>query len=422
MTVAPLDRSADEVCGAGPSGPSPAQAPLRLLFVKESLAWPRASGHDVHCFHMMRALAAQGHEVSLATVRRPADEAVAGLPLRSYTNIGEGPALNDSAPPIPFTRMQERFRSYWGIPPARIRAVADAARACEADAVVVVGLNVLPYLGGVNGPLRVWYAADEWAWHHLSQVRLFRPSTWGNVKEAAVKGLYERTYGPLLDRVWVVSEADRRAMQRVAGVGGVDVLPNGVDAEHFAPHERPEAANSCVFWGRLDFGPNIQALEWFIGRVWPAVRHAQPNATFTIYGFQPSAQVRSLEKAGGVRVVPDLPDLRDEIAGHQVVVLPFVSGGGIKNKLLEAAALGKAVVCTPHACSGLLGPVDGALQQARTPAQWLRALTSLWADADLRHRQGDAARRWVTEHHTWSAAARTASAGLESILRQRRSA
>ena len=77
------------------------------------------------------------------------------------------------------TGMQERFRSYWGIEPARIRAVADAARACDADAVVVVGLNVLPYLAGVQGPLRVWYAADEWAWHHLSQVRVLRPSTWG---------------------------------------------------------------------------------------------------------------------------------------------------------------------------------------------------------------------------------------------------
>ena len=51
---------------------------MRLLFVKEALAWPRSSGHDVHCFHMMRALAALGHEVSLATVKPAADEALAG--------------------------------------------------------------------------------------------------------------------------------------------------------------------------------------------------------------------------------------------------------------------------------------------------------------------------------------------------------
>jgi glycosyltransferase involved in cell wall biosynthesis len=253
-------------------------------------------------------------------------------------------------------------------------------------------------------------------------VRLLQPSTWANVKAAAVKGLYERAYGPLLDRVWVVSEADRRAMQRVAGVGGVDVLPNGVDADHFAPRSRPEMPNSCVFWGRLDFGPNIQALEWFCGRVWPAVRRACPDAAFTIYGFQPGREVRNLETAAGVRVIPDLPDLRDEIAGCQVVVLPFVSGGGIKNKLLEAAALGKVVVCTARACGGLRGSAESPFRLARSPGQWVRELTSLWADAEFRRRLGDAARRWVTEYHTWQAAARSAAAGLESMLRARRSA
>ena len=286
----------------------------------------------------------------------------------------------------------------------------------------MVGLNVLPYLAGVNGALRVWYAADEWAWHHLSQVRLLRPSTWSNVKEAAVKGLYERAYAPILDRVWVVTEEDRRAMLWVAGVAGVDVLPNGVDADHFAPRQRPQEPNSCIFWGRLDFGPNIQGLEWFCGRVWPAVRRACPQARFTIYGFQPTPEVRNLAGADGVRVVADLPDLRDEIATRQVVVLPFVSGGGIKNKLLEATAMGKAVVCTPRACGGLRREAAAPVTQARTVGQWVRALESLWADADVRRRQGEAARRWVLEHHTWSAAALPAAAGLDSMLRQRRSA
>ena len=62
----------------------------------------------------------------------------------------------------------------------------------------------------------------------------------------------------------------------------------------------------------------------------------------------------------GIEVVPDLPDLRLQIARHQVVVLPFVSGGGIKNKLLEAAAMGKAaIVCSQRATGGLAR--DGGL-------------------------------------------------------------
>jgi glycosyltransferase involved in cell wall biosynthesis len=393
------------------------------LFVKDKLAWPRSSGHDIHCFHLMRALERNGHPVSLTTVHRPLPEAIAGLPLQQYTCLTEevdAHASNGEAP-LALSRFQERFRSYWGIDPARIRAVGRAARACRAEVVVAVGLNVLPYLGDVEGTLRVWYAADEWAWHHLSQVRLTRPSTWGNISQALIKGLYERVYAPLLDCVWVVSEGDRRAMRWVAGIRHPDVIFYGLDADHFAPQELPQQERSCVFWGRLDFGPNIQALEWFCKRVWPTVRQTAPDAHFSIYGFQPTPPVQALvAPEQGITLVPDLPDLRPEIARHQVVVLPFVSGGGVKNKLLEAAGMGKAVLCTPRTCGGLRTEGLPPLLLARTPAEWVSGLLRLWSDTAYRGQMGEEARRWVVRCHTWDAAARLATASLETARAEKR--
>src|SRR5271157_3453415 len=176
---------------------------MRFLFVKPRLAWPRSSGHDVHCYHLMKALARSGHQLGLATVVAPEPEAVAGLPLELCRTLGD---RDHDQRPSPLTALPERFRCYWGIPPARIAAVADLAEELRADAVVVVGLDVLPYLGGVRGRQRIWYAADEWILHHLSQVRFGDRSTWGNLREAAVKGLYEHAFTPIMDRVWVVSE------------------------------------------------------------------------------------------------------------------------------------------------------------------------------------------------------------------------
>ncbi len=324
-------------------------------------------------------------------------------------------------PELQLSRLQERFRSYWGVDPNRLRSVSRTAEEFEADAVVVVGLNALPYLGAVRNRLRVWYAADEWFWHHLSQVRLLRPSTWGELRPAVIKAVYERAYRSLLDVVWVVTETDKQAMHWVAGTKNVAVLPNGVDAEHYSPRDLPRCEQTCVFWGRLDFGPNVQALEWFCRHVWPAARRIYPEARFTIYGFQPSPRVHDLGNVEGVKIIPNLPDLREEIALHQVVVLPFVSGGGIKNKLLEAAAMGKAVVCSARACWGLRGAKETMLRRADSPGQWVRELTSLWGDGDLRRQLGAGARRWVTEQHTWQATAGAAAAGLEVMLGARRS-
>ncbi len=64
-------------------------SPMRFLFVKPRLAWPRSSGHDVHCYHLMKALAEQGHALGLATVAESPPEAVAGLPLELHRTLGD---------------------------------------------------------------------------------------------------------------------------------------------------------------------------------------------------------------------------------------------------------------------------------------------------------------------------------------------
>ena len=388
---------------------------MRFLFVKENLAWPRSSGHDVHSFYLMRALAEQDHIVSLATVVPPTAEGVRGLNLAATFQLDAAAGIGNgsSQEPITLSRFQERFRSYWGIPESRIRAVADLAETGAAEAVVVVGLNVLPYLGGVRRALRVWYAADEWAWHHFSQWRLFDRSSWGELKQALVKGLYERAYGPLLDKVWVVSEADRRAMRWVAGVRDIDVLPNGVDSDHYRPLNEPARERSCVFWGRLDFGPNVQALEWFCRRVWPQLKRAVADATFSIFGFQPTPAVeRLVSSSTGVELIPDRPDIRAEVCRRQVVVFPFVSGGGIKNKLLEAAAMGMPVVCSRRTCAGLHSEAEVPFLLANRPGDWLKAVQGLWDDPDKRRALGEQARQWVVSQHNWNAVAQKAVAGL----------
>lgn len=384
---------------------------MRLLFIKPSLNWPRTTGHDVHCFEMMRTLIARGHEVMLLTEEPPPSRALEGLTLAGVWSIGP----TDGPPPVTLSYLQERFRRYWGIAPerlARVRAVVEAARA---EAVVAVGLETLPYLGAVTGPVRVWYAADEWVWHHLSQVAAEPAAAWAHLRAAIVKGLCERAFAPAIDRVWVVSSTEQRAMRWVTGVRAVDVVPNGVDAEAFAPLDEAPIPDTVVFWGRLSFAPNATALRWFCTRVWPLVRAEVPQATFTILGSDPPDATARLAGRDGIVLLPNLPDLRRAIAPQALVVLPFVSGGGIKNKLLEAAAMAKAIVATPKALLGLRTPPP--VVAASNPRDFARAIISLWAHPDQRRALGMAARQWVAATHTWEAAADQALQGLEASRR-----
>ena len=375
---------------------------MKFLFVKQSLGWPRAAGHDVHGYYMMRALSAAGHGVALATVNVPADAALKGAGLEATYVLDK---VGRSDHPTTETRFQERFRRYYGIEPTHIAAVRDLARDVHADATVAVGLEVLPYLASVTRALRVWYAADEWLWHHLSQIRLGNPRSWHHVRDGLIKGLYERAYHRVVDVTWVVTEVDRRAMELVGGMRDVAVIPNGVDADFYQPQAAPEIPNSAVFWGRLDFGPNVDALTWFCRDIWPFVRRRQPDGRLTIIGYEPSPAIRRLAGRDGIELKANVDDLPSEACRHGVAILPFVSGGGIKNKLLEAAALSRAIVCSPVAARGLQHGPTSPFTVATNRTDWMEALLRLWANDQLRRERGRSARQWVIAYHNWPAAA-----------------
>lgn len=414
LTPHPPSRPGNEEPAETPArvGESLGKDRLSLLFVKESQNWPRASGHDVHGFHMMQALAARGHAVSLATVTPPSSLALAGLPL-----AGCFPLATGAAGRAKLTPWQRRFAGYYGVNDSWAAALGDVLKQHRFDAVVVVARHLLPLLGEARGLVRVWYPADDPAWHHLSRLRLRDPRTWGEFKPAAVNALYERAFRPCYDRIWVVSRPDRTAARLITGCREVDLIPNGVDADHYSPRGEPDLPVSCVFWGRLDFGPNVDALAWFLARIWPAVVAATPAACFSVYGFNPTERVQQLvARSPGTELHPDLPDLRAEVSRRQVVVLPFVTGGGIKNKLLEAAGLGMPVVCTRWALSGTKG--QPAVRVARSPRDWAATLAELWTHPQARRELGAAARQWVIRHHTWDAAARVAEAGLVRSVRR----
>ena len=237
------------------------------------------------------------------------------------------------------------------------------------------------------------------------------------MRAAAIKGLCERAHASAIDRVWVVSPTEQRAMRYVTGVRDIDIVPNGVDADAFSPTGESPAPHSAVFWGRLSFPPNARALAWFFTDVWPRVRAEVPDGSFAILGSDPPADVARLAGREGVGLFSNLPDLRGPIGRQAVVVLPFVTAGGIKNKLLEAAAMAKPIVATPKALVGLRTPPP--VVTAGSAREFANAVMALWREPDRARGLGAGARDWVQTTHTWNAAADQALRGIADSLQRR---
>ena len=239
--------------------------------------------------------------------------------------------------------------------------------------------------------------------------RLYAAVNWRKLRRdelAAVSGA---------DAVAVCSELDRQRLH--ADVPGADawVIPNAANVEHYQPRPgdpRPDG-RTLLFFGLLSTVPNVDALQWFVREVWPHVVRARPDARLKIVGAWPPPAVQALA-GNGVELTGFVDDLRPHLAEAAAIVVPIRLGSGTRLKIVEAMAMGKAIVSTRLGAEGLAGEHGKQLLIADEPGRFAAEALRLLDDPALAARLGAAGRTLAVEKYAWSAAARR----LEELYRE----
>jgi polysaccharide biosynthesis protein PslH len=217
------------------------------------------------------------------------------------------------------------------------------------------------------------------------------------------------------DGVYLCSAADeRRLLDEVPGVLTA-VVPNAADVEHYQPRpsDPPPDGRTVVFFGLMSYVPNIDAVTHFVQHIWPRIVEAHPEARCKIIGAQPPPSLLAL--AGPrVELTGFVSDLRPHLASAAAVVVPLRLGGGTRLKIVEAMAMGKAIVSTKLGAEGIEAIPGRDLLIAEEPAAFADAVNGLLATPDLAARLGQSARLLAIEQYSWSGAARA----LETFYRR----
>jgi len=216
---------------------------------------------------------------------------------------------------------------------------------------------------------------------------------------------FERRYFSKAEACLFVSEVDAAVFSRICPGNLVRVIHNGVDAEYFQPNDLPIEADSVVFEGSMDFYPNIDGAIYLCNEVMPLVRKRRPGVKTYIVGKKPTRSVQALASAD-VIVTGFVEDVRPYLARAALFVSPTRTGAGIKNKILQAWAMGKAVVAT-SASTGGLRCRDGDNILVRDTTEGLAdAIVTLLDDSPRRSTLGIRGRQTIVDHYTWEAKAR----------------
>jgi len=225
----------------------------------------------------------------------------------------------------------------------------------------------------------------------------------------------ERVATPHLALNVMMSDNDAERLKVLAPGARTYVAPNGVDTAYFAPSSGVSAvAGRVVFLGPTYMFPNQDGIEHFLQHSWEQVLAQVPYASLRLIGKNPPAHRERYQRYRNVSCLGYVTDIRPHMSEAACSIVPLRVGGGTRLKVLDAWAMGKAVVSTAVGCEGL-STVDGENILVRDdPKDFAEAVLEVLTNADLRQRLESNARTTAVQQYGWD----RIGAGLRAVYGQ----
>jgi polysaccharide biosynthesis protein PslH len=368
---------------------------MNVLAIMPALPWPLSDGIVLRAYHFLRAIA-EHHDVHLlcpgpAEQTGPLPDLLAGLHI--------SPSATEQT-------SKQKVGQVWPHQPALQHAVESLVRRLRPDRVWCTHLQMASYApAGYRSRCLIDIIDDQ---------VLLRREQWGDNKGGGLETLKRCKW--MLEVGWLQRQAaDRAALATFAARLDAEafrlwapslprlVVPNGVDLQAYRPEPpQPVETPYVVFYGNYLHPPNQHGVRVLAEDIWPEVHRHDPRLACKLIGPHLPDGLARLARAAGIEVTGWVESLQPVVRDALAVLSPLQTGSGIKNKVLEAWAMGKVVVALPRGVSGLEDHAREVSVLAQTPGQFARQLLALARRPERRRQLERDARTLVERHYAWS--------------------
>ena len=387
---------------------------MKILLLTPDLPYPCESGVALRSFGILRGLRQAGHEISLLSFAN-AEPPPGSSPLYALCKRVQ-------LVPLPTHSRRKRLLKMLTSQQADMqhrlasatfeRALGKLLQDDKYDLIQFFGIEFGPYLPLMQahgaGAKLVYDAQNaeaelQRAIAHIDrkQPRRWLPALYSSLQARRLLR-FEGEICRAVDLVVAVSGEDERLLRQHAGAPS-HVVPNGINVEEY----RPPATTTrepwlLVFSGKMDYRPNVDAIEWFCAEVLPRVRKQLPQARLCIVGRNPLARIQALADEQ-TQVTGWVESVQPYLHAAALYIVPLRMGSGTRLKILEALASGCTVVSTSIGAAGLHDEALASLRLADTAADFAQAIITLLTDGAAREETSRIAQASVGKHYDWSA-------------------
>ena len=388
---------------------------MKILLLTPDLPYPAESGAAIRNLGVIRGLRAAGHCITLLSFAdKSVDpdanplfdlcEAVHAVPLPDHGKLKRiVTLLSSDKADMEFRLASEQFK----------QMLMMILQNGEFDLIQFSGIELgsyLPLITSCSKQAKVLYDAlnaEAELQRVIAQVdradmrRL--PAAIYSAIQSVRLARFEKAICKGVDAVIVVSEEDRDFLKSHGGAPTY-LMSNGIDvADYRPPPDSKREACQLVFSGKMDYRPNVDAIEWFHDDVLPRVRSRYPQVSLLIVGRNPHPRLEPLAADGKIRITGWVQSVQPYLHAATIYVVPLRMGSGTRLKILQAMAAGCAVVSTSIGAAGLNEEVRSALEIADDAESFARTIVSLLDDERRRLELGTRAVQQVSQHYDWSA-------------------
>jgi glycosyltransferase involved in cell wall biosynthesis len=401
---------------------------MNILALSTRSPYPLISGHSLRTYHILKG-AANRHNVTLVTFVQLEEEL-------ERDNLGHLESLFHAVYPFRVPVDMSRVKlitSLFSNLFSPLPFVAQKYNAYEVRQKLrgIIAENGIDLVHVDMLPLSVY--VDEFGQlprllvnHNVESVRLYR---WFQTELNPIKKIYlgiqffklrsfERRVVGKFDCCVVVSETDKHLLEKMGIYNELYVVPNGTDTNFFRPLGKNTNKNLVLWIGHMDVHTNKDAVLYFWQDIYPLLREKHPPTEIKFVGTAPPSIISdAAEKFAEIKVTGFVDDVRPHVDEAAVIVVPIRIGSGTRIKILDAMAMGKAIVSTSIGCEGLEVTPGTDILVADTPRDFADKIIQVLKNKGLRMKLEKSARAFA-QGQDWNIMARKQEAIYQHIIRR----
>lgn len=383
---------------------------MRILILSHRVPFPQNGGYPIVVCNTIRGLVNQGHEVSLVALNAKKNnhhenneednDLLSKINYRAF-DIDTNVSVFDVAVNL-FSKTSFNINRYYD--PEFEKLLVRELKKKVYDIIQFEGLLVSLYLSAVrkNSKAKLIYRAhniENQIWERLSQQKSdpFKKS-YLKMHAKRIKN-YELQQLNNFDGIAVFTEQDKSTLLEYGTKIPIEILPVGINLEHYKPDFSKTDFPTLFFLGSLDWLPNREGIEWFLDNFYKELTDGELRVRFYVAGNDIPERFDDYEVMGKIFIQGEVDDALEFLNSKSIMIVPLLSSGGMRVKIVEGMAMQKCIISTSLGAEGIKFENGVNILIANNQEEFHEAIKLCIADEEFCKYIGLNARKLIEEQH-----------------------